>query len=280
MNWLIIDEQIRTALLEDMYIEDITTDSTIEEESLALVELIAREDGILSGLQVFARVFSILGEVKVDFFKKDGDGIKKDELIGKIIGNTRAILKGERVALNYLQRMCGVATLTNSFVKELEGTNTKLLDTRKTTPNMRLLEKYSVKVGGGENHRFSLSDGILLKDNHIAAAGGILKSVALVRKNASFVRKIEVEVENLQMVEEALEAKADIIMLDNMNLEEMKEAVKIINKRALTEASGDITLNNIRQVAMTGVDYISVGAITHSYKAFNLSMKNLQKWKP
>ncbi|HEY5563284.1 MAG TPA: carboxylating nicotinate-nucleotide diphosphorylase [Clostridiaceae bacterium] len=275
MNWLIIDEQIRKALLEDMYIEDITTDSTIEEESNATVELLAREDGILSGLQVFARVFSTLGDVKVNFLKRDGDRIRKDELVANVIGNTRTILKGERVALNYLQRMCGVATLTNKFVQELEGTNTKLLDTRKTTPNMRLLEKYSVKVGGGENHRFSLSDGILLKDNHIAAAGGILKAVKLVRENASFVRKIEVEVENLQMVQEAIDAKVDIIMLDNMNLEEMKEAVTIINKRALTEASGDILLNNIRQVAMTGVDYISVGAITHSYKAFNLSLKNL-----
>lgn len=221
------------------------------------------------------RVFDILGNVEIKFCKHDGESVYPKEKIGLLKGSTRNLLMGERIALNLLQRMSGIATLTNKFVQEIKDTNTKLLDTRKTTPNLRTLEKYSVKVGGGCNHRFNLSDGIMLKDNHISAAGGIQKAVMLARENSSFVRKIEVEVENLDMVKEAIEAKADIIMLDNMKLDTAKEAVKLINKRALIEFSGNVELGNVKEIADIGVDYISVGALTHSAKILDLSMKNL-----
>jgi nicotinate-nucleotide pyrophosphorylase (carboxylating) len=276
MNWLIIDKIIIDALKEDVSDEDITTNSIIDEQSCSRVDLQAKEAGILAGLEVFKRVFTILGEVEVDFYKKDGDRVVYGDTIGILTGNTRKLLTGERTALNFLRIMSGIATLTGKYVDALEATNTKLLDTRKTTPNLRILEKYAVKVGGGTNHRFNLSDGVLLKDNHISAADGIKNAVNNVRKNVSFVRKIEVEVENIDMVMEALEAGADIIMLDNMNPSDMKRAVEIINRRALTEASGNIVLETIRNVAATGVDYISVGALTHAYTSLDLSMKNLR----
>ncbi len=217
INFLIVDKIIKDALIEDIPNEDITTNSIVSENSISSVDLLCKEEGIIAGLDVFARVFHILGDVSVDLWKKDGDRVYPKEKIAELKGNTRNILKGERVALNLLQRMSGIATLTNKFVKEIEHTDAKLLDTRKTTPNLKLLEKYAVKVGGGHNHRFNLSDGVMLKDNHIDAAGGITNAVNLARKNSSFVRKIEVETETLDMVKEALDVKADIIMLDNMD---------------------------------------------------------------
>ena len=277
LNFVIVDKIIKDALLEDIPSGDISTDSIIDSDFDSSVELIAKENGILSGLSVFERVFILLGNVSIEFYKNDGDSVKPGDLVATLKGSTKSLLTGERIALNLLQRMSGVATLTNKYVKELEGTNTKLLDTRKTTPNLRLLEKYSVKIGGGENHRFNLSDGVMLKDNHIAYAGGIKAAVEMARKNNSFVRKIEVETENLDMVKEALEAKADIIMLDNMSKEDMIKAVKLIDGRALTECSGNVTLETIKDCAETGVDYISVGALTHSYKCLDLSMKNLKR---
>ncbi|MDR3595166.1 carboxylating nicotinate-nucleotide diphosphorylase [Clostridium sp.] len=275
MNYLVVDKIIKEALIEDIPNEDITTNSIIDEKSTATVELLCKEEGVIAGLDVFKRVFDILGNVDVELYKGDGDKVYPGEKIGFLKGSTRNLLLGERVALNLLQRMSGVATLTNKFVKEISHTNAKLLDTRKTTPNLRILEKHSVKVGGGCNHRFNLSDGVMLKDNHISAAGGINNAVTLARKNSSFVRKIEVETENLDMVQEALDAEADIIMLDNMSLDMAREAVKLINKRALIEFSGNVELNNIGKIAEIGVDYISVGALTHSAKILDLSMKNL-----
>jgi nicotinate-nucleotide pyrophosphorylase (carboxylating) len=275
VNWLIIDDILRRALLEDMPYEDITSVNTISGQSRSSVELIAKEDGIIAGLEVFARVFVLIGQAQAEFYITDGDRVKPGQVIGKITGNTRSILSGERTALNFLQRMSGVATLTSKYVEKLAGTDTKLLDTRKTTPNLRLLEKYAVKVGGGCNHRFNLSDGVLLKDNHISAAGGIKKAIDAVRRNVSFVRKIEVEAETIAEVNEALEAGADIIMLDNMDIPAMREAVRLIGGRAVTEASGNITLETIAGVAQCGVDYISTGAVTHSYKGLDMSMKHL-----
>lgn len=275
LNCLAIDKVIKDALLEDVPSEDITTNSIIGAKSTATVELLCKEEGIVAGLEVYKRVFDLLGEVEVQLFKRDGDKVFSKEKVGFLKGNTRNILVGERVALNILQRMSGIATLTNKYVEEIKNTNAKLLDTRKTTPNLRILEKYSVKVGGGCNHRFNLSDGVMLKDNHISAAGGIKKAVELARRNSSFVRKIEVETENLEMVKEALEAKADIIMLDNMNLDLAKHALELIDKKALTEFSGNVELSNIKTIAELGVDYISVGALTHSAKILDFSMKNL-----
>ena len=275
MNYLVIDKIIKDALIEDIPSEDITTNSIIDEKSTSTVELLCKEEGIIAGLDVFKRVFDILGNVEVEFYKCDGDKVYPKDKVGFLKGSTRNLLMGERVALNLLQRMSGIATLTNKFVKEIEHTNAKLLDTRKTTPNLRILEKYSVKIGGGCNHRFNLSDGVMLKDNHISAAGGIKNAIELARKNSSFVRKIEVETENLEMVKEAIDAKADIIMLDNMSLDVAKEAVELINKRALTEFSGNVELSNIKEIAEIGVDYISVGALTHSAKILDFSMKNL-----
>ncbi|NFH79469.1 carboxylating nicotinate-nucleotide diphosphorylase [Clostridium botulinum] len=275
MNYLVVDKIIKEALLEDIPNEDITTNSIIKESSICTVDLLCKEEGILSGLEVFKRVFDILGNVQIQFNKKDGDKICSGEKIALLKGDARNVLLGERVALNLLQRMSGIATLTNEFVNKIEHTRAKLLDTRKTTPNLRILEKYSVKIGGGYNHRFNLSDGIMLKDNHINAAGGIKKAVEMCKKNSSFVRKIEVEAETLDMVNEALEAKVDIIMLDNMNLKTAKEAVRIINNRVLIEFSGNVNIDNIKEIAEIGVDYISVGALTHSAKILDLSMKNL-----
>lgn len=276
MNYLIIDKIIKDALMEDIPNDDISTTCVIDEFSNCSVELLCKEDGIIAGLDVFKRVFDILGDVEIKFLKKDGDRIKNKEIIAYIEGNTRNILLGERVSLNLLQRMSGIATLTSSFVKELEESKAKVLDTRKTTPNLRVLEKYAVKVGGGYNHRFNLSDGIMLKDNHISACGGIKNAVKLARENNSFVRKIEVETENLDMVKESIDAGADIIMLDNMSLEMATEAIRLINKRAIVEFSGNVSINNIKSIGKIGVDYISIGALTHSSKILDLSMKNLK----
>ncbi len=275
MNYLVIDEMIKNALIEDIPNEDITTNSIINENAKCSVDLICKEDGIICGLKIFKRVFDILGDVEVKLYKYDGNKIYKGEKIATIIGNTRNILKGERVALNYLQRMSGISTKTNMFVQKLVNSKSKLLDTRKTMPNNRILDKYAVKIGGGYNHRFNLSDGILLKDNHIEAAGGVKRAVELARENTSFVRKIEVEVEDLDMVKEAVKAGCDIIMLDNMDLEMAKSALEIIDKKAIVEFSGNVSLDNIEDIGKLGVDFISVGELTHSVKALDLSMKNL-----
>lgn len=270
------DELIKSALREDITSEDITTNSVMRSYCLGEVELICKQDGILAGLDVFARVFKILdAETEVIFYFKDGAEVKKGELVGRVRGDIRVLLSGERTALNFLQRMSGIATYTRSIVKLLEGSKTKLLDTRKTTPNMRVFEKYAVKVGGGCNHRYNLSDGILLKDNHIGAAGGVKEAVRMAKEYAPFVRKIEVEVENLDMLKEALEAGADIIMLDNMSVEDMKAAVKLTAGKAETECSGNVTKENIARLIDVGVDYISSGALTHSAPILDLSLKNL-----
>ncbi|MHC1721001.1 MAG: carboxylating nicotinate-nucleotide diphosphorylase [Clostridiaceae bacterium] len=275
MNYSAIDEIIKNALKEDMPNEDITANSVINKESLCSADLLSKDNGILAGLEVFGRVFELLGGVEIRYFTKDGDLVAPGDLIARLNGNTRNILQGERTALNLLQKMSGIATITKSFADQIEGTGARLLDTRKTTPGLRILEKYAVTVGGGHNHRYNLSDGIMLKDNHISAAGGIMAAVEAARKSCSFVRKIEVETETLDMVREALKAGADIIMLDNMDCETMKEAVKIIGSRAVTEASGNVSLKTIRAVAETGVRYISCGALTHSVKALDISLKNL-----
>lgn len=271
-----VDQYIKLALQEDISSEDVTTNSIMKEAVLGEVDLICKEDGIIAGLDVFQRTFELLDDqVQVEFYCKDGDAVFNGQLMAKVRGDIRTLLSGERVALNYLQRMSGIATYTNRVVKLLEGTKTKLLDTRKTTPNMRIFEKYAVKVGGGYNHRYNLSDGILLKDNHIGAAGSITKAIEMAKEYAPFVRKIEIEVENLDMVKEAVEAKADIIMLDNMSVEEMKEAINIIDGRALTECSGNVTKENISRLTSIGVDYISSGALTHSAPILDISLKNL-----
>lgn len=277
MNYLAVDNIIKNALLEDIPNEDISTNSVVDSNSMSTVELLCKGDGIIAGLNVFKRVFEILGDVEVELYKNDGDKVFVKDKIGFLKGNTRKILMGERVALNLLQRMSGIATYTNKFVQEIKHTKAKLLDTRKTTPNLRILEKYSVKVGGGCNHRFNLSDGVMLKDNHISAAGGIKNAVKMAKENSSFVRKIEVETESLEMVKEALEAGADIIMLDNMDLKMAEEAVKLIGSKALIEFSGNVEINNIKEIAEIGVDYISVGALTHSSKILDFSMKNLKR---
>ncbi len=271
-----VDHLIKEALQEDISSEDVTTNAVMKEAVTGEVQLICKQDGVVAGLDVFRRVFEILDEnVKIDFYCKDGDEVKKGELMGVVTGDIRALLSGERVALNYLQRMSGIATYTHSVAKLLEGTKTKLLDTRKTTPNMRIFEKYAVRVGGGYNHRYNLSDGVLLKDNHIGAAGSVTKAVQMAKEYAPFVRKIEVEVENLDMVREAADAGADIIMLDNMTPEDMKEAIRIIDGRAETECSGNVTKENIDRLTSLGVDYISSGALTHSAPVLDISLKNL-----
>ena len=275
MNYLIIDKLILDALKEDLPDEDITTNSVVTSTSKSTVDLFAKENGIIAGLEVYERVFTLLGDVEITFYKQDGDVVEPNTLIAKLTGSTRNLLIGERTALNYLQRMSGIATLTKQYVSAIAGTNAKLLDTRKTTPNMRIFEKHAVKLGGGHNHRFNLSDGVLLKDNHISAAGGVKNAVLAAKNHASFVRKIEVEVETLEMVKEAVEAGADIIMLDNMDVETIKKAVAMINKKAIIEVSGNVNLSTIKTLAETGVDYISVGALTHSAKILDLSMKNL-----
>lgn len=273
-----VDHLILQALREDITSEDITTNSVMRSYQLGEVDLICKQDGVLAGLEVFQRVFTLLDENTVfEMQVQDGDKIKNGQHLGQIRGDIRVLLEGERTALNYLQRMSGIATYTRSIAILFEGSKTKLLDTRKTTPNMRIFEKYAVKVGGGYNHRFNLSDGILLKDNHIGAAGGVAKAVKMAKEYAPFVRKIEVEVENLDMVREAVEAGADIIMLDNMDKETMKEAVRMINGRAETECSGNVTKENAADLIDIGVDYVSSGALTHSAPILDLSLKNLHK---
>ena len=270
------DEMILSALREDITSEDITTNSVMSDYCAGEVELICKEDGIIAGLGVFKRVFELLdSKTEIEFFAQDGDEVKNGQKLGIVKGDIRVLLSGERTALNYLQRMSGIATYTKSIAKLLEGSKTQLLDTRKTTPNMRVFEKYAVKVGGGYNHRFNLSDGILLKDNHIGAAGGVKEAVMMAKEYAPFVRKIEIEVENLDMLKEALEAGADIIMLDNMSVEDMKEAVKLSAGKAETECSGNVTKENVARLVDLGVDYISSGALTHSAPILDLSLKNL-----
>ena len=273
-----VDHLIKEALQEDISSEDVTTNAVMHEAVTGEVDLICKQDGVIAGLQIFQRVFELLDkDTKVEFFCKDGDEVKNGQLMGKVTGDIRVLLSGERVALNYLQRMSGIASYTHSVASLLEGSKTKLLDTRKTTPNMRIFEKYAVRVGGGYNHRYNLSDGVLLKDNHIGAAGSVTKAVQMAKEYAPFVRKIEVEVENLDMVKEAVEAGADIIMLDNMSTEEMQEAIRIIDGRAETECSGNVTKENISRLTSLGVDYISSGALTHSAPILDISLKNLHR---
>jgi nicotinate-nucleotide pyrophosphorylase (carboxylating) len=270
------DELIKMALREDISSEDVTTNSVMPEATPGEVDLICKQDGIICGMDVYERVFKILDEnTVVEKYVKDGDKVTKGQLMGKVKGDIRVLLSGERVALNYLQRMSGIATYTNETASLLAGSKTVLLDTRKTTPNMRIFEKYAVKCGGGQNHRYNLSDGILLKDNHIGAAGSITKAIEMAKAYAPFVRKIEIETETLDQVKEAVEAGADIIMLDNMDVATMKEAVKIIAGRAKTECSGNVTKDNISGIIESGVDYVSSGALTHSAPILDISMKNL-----
>ncbi|MEE1213324.1 MAG: carboxylating nicotinate-nucleotide diphosphorylase [Treponema sp.] len=271
-----MDNLILQALREDISSEDVSTNAVMPVPTEGEVDLIAKQDGIIAGLDVFARVFTLLdADTKVTFSVKDGDSVSKGQKIGKVHGDIRVLLSGERTALNYLQRMSGIATYTNQVASLLKGTNTKLLDTRKTTPNNRIFEKYAVKTGGGNNHRYNLSDGVLLKDNHIGAAGSVTNAVKMAKEYAPFVRKIEVEVENLDQVKEAVEAGADIIMLDNMDHETMKQAMTIINGKAEVEVSGNVTKENIARITDLGVDYISSGALTHSAPILDLSLKNL-----
>ncbi|MDE7423037.1 MAG: carboxylating nicotinate-nucleotide diphosphorylase [Lachnospiraceae bacterium] len=273
-----MDKWLLMALEEDITSEDITTNAIMRENQLGEAQLLCKQEGIIAGLDVFARVFTLLdANTKVELFFKDGDKVKSGDLLARIEGDIRVILSGERTALNYLQRMSGIATHTRKLADLLDGSKTKLLDTRKTTPNMRIFEKYAVKVGGGYNHRYNLSDGILIKDNHIGAAGGVKQAVALAKEYAPFVRKIEVEVENLDMLKEALEAGADIIMLDNMDTETMKKAVQIVDGRAETECSGNVTRERVADIISTGVDYVSCGALTHSSPILDVSLKNLHK---
>ena len=278
-TWLLqADPILLSALREDISSEDVTTNAVMPTAIPGTVDLLCKEDGVIAGLPIFARVFALLDPaVKVTFFCQEGDAVSKGQRLAVVQGDIRVLLSGERVALNFLQRMSGIATYTRAVADRLNGTRTKLLDTRKTTPNLRLLEKYAVRVGGGHNHRFNLSDGVLLKDNHIAAAGGVKEAVAMAKAYAPFVRKIEVEVENLDMVRQAVEAGADIIMLDNMTHEEMKEALSLIQGRAETECSGNVTLDNVAALADLGVDYISCGALTHSAPILDLSLKNLRR---
>lgn len=271
-----VDDYIINALKEDISSEDVTTNAIMREACKGRADLICKEDGIICGLSVFERTFQILDAASVFTTSyKDGDFVKKGDLIGVVEGDIRVLLSGERVALNYLQRMSGIATFTKSLAAEVEGTKTTLLDTRKTTPNMRPFEKYAVKVGGGSNHRYNLSDGVLIKDNHIGAAGSIAKAVAMAKEYAPFVRKIEVEVETLDMVREAVEAGADIIMLDNMDNDTMKKAIAMIDGRAETECSGNVTKERLKEIAELGVDYVSSGALTYSAPIMDISLKNL-----
>ena len=270
------DQLIRMALQEDITSEDVSTNAVMPTATKGTVELIAKEDGVIAGLDIYARVFTILDEkTEIDFYCKDGDEVKKGELMATVTGDIRVLLSGERVALNYLQRMSGIATYTRQVAKLLEGSKVTLLDTRKTTPNCRVFEKYAVRVGGGCNHRYNLSDGVLLKDNHIGAAGSVTKAIQMAKAYAPFVRKIEIEVEILEQVKEAVEAGADIIMLDNMTPEVMKQAVELIDGRAQIECSGNITKENIQKIREIGVDFVSSGALTHSAPILDISMKNL-----
>ena len=271
-----VDPLILGALKEDITSEDVSTNSVMRTPTKGEVDLIAKEDGIICGLQVFERTFTLLdGATKVEFFVQDGDSVKKGQLMAKVTGDIRVLLSGERTALNYLQRMSGIATYTSQMVALLEGSGIRLLDTRKTTPNNRIFEKYAVTVGGGNNHRYNLSDGVLLKDNHIGAAGGVKQAIEMAKEYAPFVRKIEVEVETLDMVKEAVEAGADIIMLDNMSTEDLKEAIAYINRRAEIEISGNVTKESVARIKDLGVDYVSSGALTHSSPILDISLKNL-----
>ncbi|HIS21257.1 MAG TPA: carboxylating nicotinate-nucleotide diphosphorylase [Candidatus Spyradocola merdavium] len=273
-----IDPLLLAALREDISNEDVSTNAVIREETPGEVELLAKQDGVIAGLEVFARVFTLLDErTEVTFLCKDGDAVRSGQLLGRVRGDIRVLLSGERVALNLLQRMSGIATCAREMAAALQGTNTRLLDTRKTTPGLRILEKYAVRVGGGYNHRFNLSDGVLLKDNHIAAAGGVREAVRLAREYAPFLQKVEVEVETLEMVDEAVAAGADVIMLDNMPVEDMREAVRRIAGRAQTECSGNVTREKLQALADIGVDYISSGALTHSAPILDISMKHLRR---
>ena len=274
-----VDALLMQALQEDISSEDVTTNAVMPNAVQGEVELICKQDGIIAGLPVFARVFQLLDEkTKITFYCQDGDTVQKGQVMGIVSGDIRVLLSGERVALNYLQRMSGIATYTHSIAELLKDSPIKLLDTRKTTPNMRIFEKYAVRVGGGYNHRYNLSDGVLLKDNHIGAAGSVTKAIQMAKQYAPFVRKIEVEVENLDMVKEAVQAGADIIMLDNMKREEMRQAIAIINGRAETECSGNVTKENIQNLIDLGVDYISCGALTHSAPILDISLKNLHAY--
>ena len=271
-----VDPYILSALKEDITSEDVSTNSVMPSPQAGEVDLICKQNGIICGLQVFERVFTLLDEkTEVEFLVKDGDPVKAGQLMAKVHGDIRVLLCGERTALNYLQRMSGIATYTKEVASLLEGTGIKLLDTRKTTPNNRIFEKYSVRVGGGNNHRYNLSDGVLLKDNHIGAAGSVKKAVEMAKEYAPFVRKIEVEVETFEMVQEAIEAGADIIMLDNMPTELLKKCIDFIDKRAEIEISGNVTKENIARIKDMGVDYVSSGALTHSAPIMDISLKNL-----
>lgn len=270
------DKLIMMALQEDITSEDVSTNAVMPKAQKGKVDLICKQDGIIAGLDVYARVFTLLDDsTEVEFFCKDGDEVKAGQLMGVVTGDIKVLLSGERVALNYLQRMSGIATYTHEVAELLKGSKTTLLDTRKTTPNCRIFEKYAVRVGGGSNHRYNLSDGVLLKDNHIGAAGSITNAVGMAKEYAPFVRKIEVEVETLDQVKEAVEAGADIIMLDNMTMDQMRAAIDLIDGRAETECSGNVTKENIERLISLGVDYISSGALTHSSPIMDISMKNL-----
>lgn len=270
------DKLIMMALQEDITSEDVSTNAVMPKAQKGKVDLICKQDGIIAGLDVYARVFTLLDDsTEVEFFCKDGDEVKAGQLMGIVTGDIRVLLSGERVALNYLQRMSGIATYTHEVAELLKGSKTTLLDTRKTTPNCRIFEKYAVRVGGGSNHRYNLSDGVLLKDNHIGAAGSISNAVRMAKEYAPFVRKIEVEVETLDQVKEAVEVGADIIMLDNMTTDQMRAAIDLIDGRAETECSGNVTKENIERLISLGVDYISSGALTHSSPIMDISMKNL-----
>lgn len=272
-----MDEYILHALKEDITSEDVSTNAVMPDKKQGTAQLICKADGIICGLEVFERTFTLLDETfRFDTDVKDGDRVEKGQLIGTLFGDIRALLSGERTALNYLQRMSGIATVTNEYAKELEGTKTTLIDTRKTTPNMRPFEKYAVTVGGGRNHRYNLSDGVLLKDNHIGAAGSVKKAIEMAKDYAPFVRKIEIETESIEQVKEALEAGADIIMLDNMDNDTMKKCVELIGDKAETECSGNVTKERLREIAAIGVDYVSSGALTHSAPVLDVSLKNLK----
>lgn len=272
-----MDEYILHALKEDITSEDVSTNAVMPDKKQGTAQLICKADGIICGLEVFERTFTLLDDTfRFDTDVKDGDRVEKGQLIGTLFGDIRALLSGERTALNYLQRMSGIATITNEYAKELEGTKTTLLDTRKTTPNMRPFEKYAVTVGGGRNHRYNLSDGVLLKDNHIGAAGSVKKAIEMAKDYAPFVRKIEIETESIEQVKEAFEAGADIIMLDNMDNDTMKKCVELIGDKAETECSGNVTKERLREIAAIGVDYVSSGALTHSAPVLDVSLKNLK----
>lgn len=278
LNFFMIDDLLRAAIREDVNGEDVSTQAVSERETTCQVDLICKEDGVLAGIPVFMRVFELLdSKVSFDFSVEDGASVKKGQILGSVIGSVETLLTGERVALNYLQRMSGIATYTRKMVDALGDDRTKIVDTRKTTPLMRPFEKYAVCIGGGENHRYNLSDGVLLKDNHIGMAGSVTAAVMQARRYAPFVRKIEVEVETMEMVQEAVDARADIIMLDNMTIEEIREAIAYINGRAMVELSGNISMNNIHEYRGLGADVISSGALTHSAPVLDFSLKGLRK---